>query len=676
MLDLSEFRSVYLEELDEQIQIMEEELLRVEKAGSAENGIQRLFRAAHTLKGSSAAMGFFKMKSLTHEMEHLLDKVRNNELQMTDRLTVLFFQSVDLMKILQQEIVQHNQEMSDIHAMTLLLANYMHEHEHEQLQVQEAPHSSKLVPRSAAKANELLSRLEAASSSGVQFKWVKFTLAADCGMKQARMKLIEMSVCETADLFCTIPDLSAEWDEPDNHRQLDCLIGCPLTTEELAARLEGLSEVEGIEIQECGMEQLQSELSPKKEAVLQEPAEPVIGDKTKAQTIRVNVDRLEHLMNLVGELLIDQTRMQQLDKDFRQQFGSNEATQELEQLSDHLQRTIGNLQESVMKVRMLPIEQLFVRFPRMIRDLCRTLGKEVELILEGGDTELDRTLIEDLGDPLIHIIRNAVDHGIESPEVRREAGKPAKGTLRINAAHEDNQVMITIEDDGAGIHADKILRSAAAKGMISQTEAESMTEREAVNLIFHPGFSMASKVSDISGRGVGMDIVRTDIERMNGLIEIVTEKGKGTIFKIRLPLTLAIITGLLVQLSGRTFVLPMTNVTEIVRIDPAMIKKVKGVPVLFIRNQVIPIVWLHDHFGYERSDHTKKHIPIVIIGRAEKRIALAVDELLGNQEVVIKSLGSFIGKVEGISGATILGNGKLALILEAGSIIKMNINSY
>lgn len=667
MLDLSEFRSVYLEELEEQLQIMEEELLRFEKAGGTEEGIQRLFRAAHTLKGSSAAMGFLKMKSLTHEMEHLLDKVRNAEIPITAKLTELFFRCVDLMKVLQGEIVQQDKEISDIHALISLLSNYTDSLDNYAAQKEPAIEWT----------SELLARAENAASSGLQLMWVRFKLNPDCEMKLARIHLIDMNMRESETVLWPDPGASAERDDGELQYYY-CLIGSSKEPDELRTQLAAMTDIQAVDVQQREFEQLRLESSgtakaeAQEEDIRREPAaEAAFQERPKAQTIRVNVDRLEHLMNLVGELLIDQTRMQRLEKDIRQKLGTDESAQELEHLSDHLMRTIGDLQESVMKVRMLPIEQLFVRFPRMVRDLCHTLGKEVELVLEGKETELDRTLIEELGDPLIHIIRNAVDHGIEKPEIRRQAGKPAKGTLRISAAHEDNQVIITIEDDGAGIHADKLLKSALAKGVISQPEAEAMTPGEAVNLIFHPGFLMASKVSDISGRGVGMDIVRTDIERMNGLIDIETEEGKGTIFKIRLPLTLAIITGLMVKLGGRTFVLPMTNVTEIVRIDPTTIRKVKGLPVLFIRNQVIPLIWLHDYFGYERVDSGKQHIPIVIIGRAEKRLAIAVDELLGNQEVVIKSLGAFVGKVEGVSGATILGNGKLALILEAGSIFKM-----
>lgn len=389
--------------------------------------------------------------------------------------------------------------------------------------------------------------------------------------------------------------------------------------------------------------------------------------KSKAQTIRVSVERLDDLMNLVGELVIDQTRIHQVARTQRRRF-QDDTVGELGHIADHLSRIIGDLQESVMKARMLPIEQLMGRFPRMIRDLSRDLGKELELVMEGQDTELDRTLIEEIADPLIHLIRNAVDHGLERPEIREQAGKPRQGLLRIRAAHEDNQVVICVEDDGAGIDPVKMRSSSVKKGILSQEEADALGDREAIDLIFRPGFSTAQQVSDVSGRGVGMDIVASHIERLNGMIDIESTLGRGTTFKIKLPLTLAIIVGLLVKCGGQTLIIPMSNIAEIVRIPASEIRSVRGQPVVLIRNQAIPVMDIRDKFGGSQAAGEQKHIPLVIIGSAEKRLALTVDELIGNQEVVIKSLGSYIGKVDGIAGATILGDGNVALILEISAL--------
>jgi len=324
-----------------------------------------------------------------------------------------------------------------------------------------------------------------------------------------------------------------------------------------------------------------------------------------------------------------------------------------------------------MKTRMSPIDQLFNRIPRMVRDLSNTLGKEVNLVMEGQETELDRTVIEEIGDSLIHLIRNALDHGIEKAEVRRQKNKPEKGTLRIAASHQANQVVLTIEDDGAGIDPEQVKQSAIQKELITPQEAEGMTERELIDLIFHPGFSTAKTVSDISGRGVGMDIVRSQIEKLNGLIEVETRPGEGTTFTIKLPLTLAIVTGLLVKLNGRTFALPMSSVVEIVRIRVGEINTVKEQAVAVIRDKAIPLIWLHDHFGIERQGRKHKNVFIVVVGVAERRLGLVVDELIGNQEIVVKSIGSYIGKIDGISGATILGDGSVSLILDVIGIAKM-----
>ncbi|RXZ79813.1 chemotaxis protein CheA [Paenibacillaceae bacterium] len=664
MQNLAEFREVYLEELEEQLQAMEEEIMRLEKEGGSEAGVQRLFRTAHTLKGSSAAMGYERMKDLTHELEHLLDKARNQALEINDETADLFFRCLDVMKQLQTEIADQNKESFDTTPIIHELRRFA-ELSNSGKQEVVSDHSPLLSPETHA---ALLDSI----GSGQRAAWVNLTIMPSCDMKAARFCLIDMQLRETELVFWSDPDFSS----PALPEQLTTVRWLITTTKQLTELKQwagSLTDVEEGTAVEC-------DLSTLAVAALPEPMEPALSaqataasgsERIKSPTIRVHVERLEHMMNLVGELVIDQTRMQLLDKELRNQLGASEAVESMSKLSDHLTRTISELQESMMKVRMLPIEQLFTRFPRMVRDISQTLGKEVELRIEGKETELDRTLIEDIGDPLIHLIRNALDHGIESPEQRREAGKPSRGVLRISASHEDNQVMIVVEDDGAGIHTDKVVKSAISKGVITEAEAQQLSNREALHLIFHPGFSTASQVSDISGRGVGMDIVRTQIERMNGLIEIETTKGKGTLFRIKLPLTLAIITGLLVEVSGQTFIIPMNNVAEIVRIVPEEIRKVRGIPVLTIRNEVIPIAWLHDCFGYERRAATSKPMPIVIIGRAEKRMALAVDELIGNQEIVIKSLGSFLGKVEGLSGATILGSGQVALILEIGGIVNM-----
>lgn len=668
MTDMSGYRELYLEELEEQLQSIEEEVLHLEDEGATDTAIDRLFRAAHTLKGSSAAMGYRKMKEVTHQIEHLLHQVRNSELQVTKPLINLMFAGLDVMKGLQEEIVRTDTEASDIAPLLLHLQQFnQHAATVETTINDEAPENEN------SSGDPFKSTVKQAILSGLQVYLVSVVLAPETLMPQPRLHLIERELKEVGQIIGNTPFEWPSLKEEELRKVTWILATAGENGDELHKLIGSMLDVESVEVTPYSSNSVtegaakQAAGSP--ELITSQQSVPVKA-KGKAQTIRVNLERLDHLMNLAGELVIDQTRVQQIKTRFRQKFGPDDLVEELFSLSDHLSLLVSELQEGVMKARMLPIEQLYNRFPRMVRDLADALGKQVELVLLGKDTELDRTLIEEIGDPLIHLLRNAVDHGIETPEQRVLSGKKERGTITLLATHQDNHVVISIRDDGAGIDADKLRASAVNKGLLSESEAHRLSDDEALNLIFKPGFSTASEVSDISGRGVGMDIVRNDIERMSGTIDIETTKGQGTVFRVRLPLTLAIVTGLLVDISERIFIIPMSSVAEITRIEAQQITRLRGEPVIKIRNQVIPVVWLHNHFGYP-TPPPRRYLPVVIIGRGEKRVALAVDQLLGNQEIVIKSLGRFIGKVAGISGATILGSGNVALILDIDGVIKL-----
>nr|WP_282103191.1 chemotaxis protein CheA [Paenibacillus sp. Marseille-P2973] len=682
---MSEYREVFLEELEEQLQLMDEEILKLEREEDSSRIVQALFRAAHTLKGSSAAMGFDIMKQLTHEMEQLLDLVRSGKRTVTGVLIDRLFQALDHLKLLKLDIVDGGGGTGiDISACVRQLQSFANGTEDaEAAETVELPETEEITgyaETDAAKAKPVLAlnyRLKASEclDQGRQVNWISVRISSSCPIKGARAFVIQSSLAELGEVLYTQPDLEELEEQAEGATEILYLHAGDRGQEELEAFTLALMDVEAVLVEAVSSEEIEL-VQPSTVQTAVKTAGPEEGSgqtsgKAKSQTIRVSVERLEHLMNLVGELVIDQTRIHQVERTQRRRF-TDDSVEELGHISDHLSRIIGDLQESVMKTRMLPIEQLFNRFPRMIRDLSRDLGKEIELVIEGKDTELDRTLIEEIADPLIHLIRNAVDHGIEDPGVRTANGKPAKGTLTIRAAHEDNQVVIYVEDDGAGIHAEKIRASAIAKGVISPEEASYLSEMESVDLIFSPGFSTAAVVSEVSGRGVGMDIVKSHIEKLNGLIEIHTTVGKGTTFKIKLPLTLAIIEGLLVKLAAQTFIIPMSNISEIVRVTREDIVTVRGQSVILLRNQVIPVAWIHEYFQLPKSSAAKQNISLVIVGSAEKRLALVVDELIGNQEIVIKSLGSYIGKVTGIAGGTILGDGSVALIMEiAGIIAKM-----
>lgn len=656
---MEEYREVYLTEAEEMLHTMEEELLLLEQESSDE-AVARLFRAAHTLKGSSAAMGYAQTNRLTHDMEHVLEKVRMRVWEVSAELATLLLGCVDRIRRLHQEIGADNREQSPIDDLLANLRRFGVE--------AKAPRQAtrQKEPLLIQLAEEFAGLARLRLTAGEKLLRVAVSLDAECEMRDARIKVVEQRLAEMTALFLPGGSVTSG---PEKSREIiredgAWIMAGTLEAEALAAEVGTWVDVTEVSVDECHLaEEAQTAASLENEDHAKRA-------RTTNATIRVNVERLEGLMNLAGELVIEQTRLAQVAKELERSLPNHAAVQDLSNIGHRLNRRLGDLQENVMKIRMLPIEQLFNRFPRMVRDLSRSLGKEIELVMDGKDTELDRTLIEELGDPLIHLIRNALDHGIEKPEARIAAGKPPVGRLRIGAYHEDNQILICLEDDGAGIDTARLLQKAVDYGVMTKEEASECSTGEAVDLIFHPGLSTASAVSDISGRGVGMDIVRSCIEKINGMIEVETTRGQGTVFRIRLPLTLAIGTGLLVSSCNQTYIIPMSNVAEIVRMEPSEIQMVKGLPVLFIRNKLVPVVWLHEIFGLDEPDWHSRHIPMVIIGRGEKRAAIAVEQLIGNQEIVIKPLGSFVGQVEGIAGATILGTGKVALILEIGELIK------
>ncbi|MFD1705678.1 chemotaxis protein CheW [Siminovitchia sediminis] len=688
--DTSEFMGVFIDEVDEQLDIIDQEILALEQEGESPEVIQRLFRAAHTLKGSSATMGFDDMTKLTHGMENLLDQVRNHQLSVSHDLINLLFKCLDELKVLKEEIIEEAEERTDITPLIDEVTNFGSAQPKKEEKHDDVLESSPGIQEIIASGVE----------QGLHILHAGIVLSEECEMKSVRAFLIQNQLeSEGIEILQSIPDLDQSGIEEKDYETIEILMASPLGSSDVLELLESMTDVDQAlvsvhdqqnpnqgtsETDQTKQETAASILADQQAKAVQkkkdkQPASPSHqkpedkrskGQK-KGQTIRVDVERLEHLMNLVGELVIDQTRISQVSGVLHNRYTDDDTVSDLDQVSDHIARVIGELQESVMKVRMLPIRQLFSRFPRMVRDLSQSLDKEMNLVIEGQETELDRTVIEKIGDPLIHLIRNAVDHGIETKEQRAKTDKPIKGLLRITASHEENQVVITVEDDGKGIDPEKMRASAVKKGVITEEEAEKLSDEEAVYLIFRPGFSTAKEVSNVSGRGVGMDIVRSHIESLNGIIELDSKLGKGTVFKIKLPLTLAIITGLIIKLAERTFILPMSNVVEIVRIHPETIQTLKGKSIVVVRDQVLPVVWLHDLFNIPRTDPGGRQLPVVIVGVGEKKVALIVDELQGNQEIVVKSLGKYVGKINGISGATILGDGRVELILEVAGINRM-----
>ncbi|KAA8786064.1 two-component system chemotaxis sensor kinase CheA [Paenibacillus sp. 4624] len=666
MMDLSAYRDIFIEELNDQLERMDQSLLALELSPSVEL-VQTLFRAAHTIKGSASTMDFRELSDLTHEVEYALEWVRSKKPDITAQLIDTLFRSLDAMRVLRDQYVR-GAAYSDFRAVVKEIHDMIH---HPSSVVQEG--QSLMLPGEFNLVTEGL-------GSGEQIFSIRIVLSTDCLMKAARYHILckrVEDVCGSV-LATSIQEKGQEEQgEEAQYNQFVIIIASKLDQAQIESALSGDSDIQSIDVgpyilatEEAAVttEFIENEMTVGIEK--SDTSVPLQEDKMKSTqpTVRVSVERLDHLMNLVGELLIDQTSLADLSSSGARKE-SSPVLQSIGGVSDHMGRVIKELQDGVMKTRMLPIEQLLNRFPRLVRDLSQKLGKDIELVIKGGETELDRMIIEELSDPLIHLIRNSADHGVESAEVRAKQNKPAKGRIKLTSYHEENHVVIRFSDDGKGIDGEKIKASALKKGIITEEQAARLNAQEAVHLIFEPGFSTASTVSDVSGRGVGMDIVRSQIGRLNGIIDIDTVVGVGTTFTIRLPLTLAIIKGLLVNVSGRVLVLPMYNVAEIVRIKPEEIQMIQGQQSILNHGRIVPFYRLCDKLQYPRKDRKSKTIPLVIVRSVDKISAYAVDEIIGNQEVVIKSLGTYLGAMNHLSGATILGNGKVALILDATYLV-------
>ncbi|SHJ34300.1 chemotaxis protein CheA [Lutispora thermophila] len=676
--DNPEMIRAFIDELEEQLQLLEENILELECCGESPDVIQEIFRVAHTLKGSSSAMGFEKMKILTHEMENVLDKIRNHHLKATKPVINVLFQCLDHLRLLKEDFLTDRKDIktdtsSVLHQLEkIMLGEYQKNENADSKDSEESVQQDK--PTKFILDIEQQIQIEQAVHSGYNILVCEVRLEKESLMKSARAYLIMNHLNQIGTVVQVEPDIL----ENGNDLLRDEIYYLLLSQQDgktiESKVINELTEIESIRVYPFSwdMSKQQSLTAGfiKPEADNNANAKTADIERKVNQTVRVDVERLEKMMDLVGELVIERTRIAQVGSILHERYSSDNTIEELIGISNQVSRVTNELQEIVLKTRMLPIKQLFGRFPRLVRDLAEALNKEVKLIMEGEETELDKTIIEDISDPLIHIIRNAVDHGIESPEERIRLGKPPTGTLHISAYHQENNVILIVQDDGAGIDLDKVKESAVKKQIITAQEAASLTENEIISLIFYSGFSTSSTVNDISGRGVGMDIVKNHVDKLNGIIEVETKKGEGTKFIIKLPLTLAILTGLLVRINDEIYALPMSNVIEIVRKPVEEIETVKGQAITVIRDRILPLVWLHDYFKIPRKKKKKNNF-IVVLGVAEKRLGLVVDELVGNQEIVVKPLGSYIGKVNTFSGATILGDGSVACILDVAGVAKM-----
>lgn len=692
-MGMSQYLQVFLDESAENLQRLNELILELEKDPGNTDLLNEVFRIAHTLKGMSATMGFDTLAELTHEMEDLLDRLRKGELVSSSEVVDVLFECLDTLEAMVDEI--RDTGRCSMEASSLV--NKIRELAGGKRPLERTPKVGKPVeaPKVLSKVdipvelNEYDKEVikEAFHKSFNVYK-VKVTLDEGCLLKSARAYIVFNELGSIGEIIKSVPP-AEDIEEEKFENEFTLLYVSKEKEDVIRSKIEAISEIKRVDIVkieaedfgfaeketpsiEIKEEELKKVIRPKEEeetpveveAVSREPAEreKALRQIKGMRTIRVDIDRLDDLMNLVGELVINKTRLVQI--------GSAYKLTELDETLAQIGRITNELQAVVMKLRMVPIEHVFNRFPRMVRDLAREEGKEVEFIIEGKETELDRTVIDEIGDPLVHLLRNAIDHGIEPPEERERVGKPRKGLLKLSARHEGNYVVIEVQDDGRGMDIEKIKRKALEKGIVTPEELERMSENEILMLTTLPGFSTSDRVTEVSGRGVGLDVVKSKVEALNGVLEIQTEKGVGTKVVVKLPLTLAIIQALLTKVGEEIYAIPLANIDETLSITPQDIKLVRNQEVILLRGSVLPLVKLRELLEVPaKGSENGEEYAVVVARVGERRAGLVVDSLIGQQEIVIKSLGKLLKGIRGISGATILGDGRVALILDVVPLI-------
>ena len=637
MDDMKEIMEDFLIEAFELIEQIDHDLVELEANPEDLELLNRIFRVAHTVKGSSSFLNFDVLTELTHHMEDVLNKARKGELKITPDIMDVVLESVDMMKGLLESIRDNGSDAAagiDIKNICVRLT---------QISEGEAPSAAPEAP-AAAPAPEPVKEPEPAAP------------AEEAAPEVSDAELSKLSDSEVeAEIERLLKVRKAE----DQARRASKGIA-PKSPEEIAPATSAASAPAP-----------KPAPSRERDADKKVPAASSSSAVAQEQTIRVEVKRLDHLMNLIGELVLGKNRLLKIYDDVEERYEGEKFLEELNQVVSSLSLVTTDIQLAVMKTRMLPIAKVFNKFPRMIRDLSRELGKQIDLEISGEETELDKSIVEEIGDPLVHIIRNSCDHGIEDPETRKAMGKPEKGLVQLKAYNEGNHIVVEIVDDGKGLDADMLKAKSMEKGIITEREADAMSEKEAFGLIFKPGFSTAAKVTNVSGRGVGMDVVKTNIEKLNGIIDIESEVGKGTVMKLKIPLTLAIIQSLLVGTQEEFYAIPLASVLETVRVPIDDIYTIDGKNVLRLRDEVLSLVRLSDVFGVNKVFDGGDQTYVVIIGVAEAKLGIIVDTLVGQEEIVIKSMGDYLQNIPGIAGATIRGDGRVTLIIDVGAMMEM-----
>ncbi|GGG21962.1 chemotaxis protein CheA [Lysinibacillus alkalisoli] len=683
-MDVNQYLEMFIEESKEHLQACSEHLLELEKNPEDLTIVGEIFRSAHTLKGMSATMGFEDLANLTHKMENVLDAIRNEKIVVTPEILDVVFESVDHLEEMVMDIAAGGDGKRDVTGTVALL---------KQIESGEAIEAGEVAEEMPATIENTQLTYDDYEKSIILQSFeqafnayeIAVSLREDCLLKAARVMMVFQVLETEGEVIKTSPSVeSLEEEQFDQTFHIAFLT--QTASEELQAKIMKVSEVSEVLITAIEAEQLKPE--EKQESVEQATSKAASEKATQTEqvastkktnsaktpakkaaapvgnkTIRVNIERLDILMNLFEELVIDRGRLQSISSE----VNHNELNETVERMS----RVMGDLQNIILTMRMVPVETVFNRFPKMIRQLSRELNKKISLEIIGAETELDRTVIDEIGDPLVHLIRNSVDHGIESPAERAANGKPEEGTVVLRAYHSGNHVFIEIEDDGAGINKDKVLAKALAKGVVTPEQAETMSDKQINELILASGFSTAEVISDVSGRGVGLDVVKTTIESLGGNISIDSIQGSGSVFSIQLPLTLSIISVMLVEIEQEIYAIPLSSIIETSIIKHEEILNAHNQKVINYRGTVVPLVFLEDIFEVPRPEPKADDFhSVVVVRKGEKLAGLVVDSFIGQQEIVLKSLGDYLTNIFAISGATILGNGKVALIVDCNALIK------
>lgn len=687
-MDMNQYLSMFIDESNDHLQSLNESMMGLEANPEDLSIVQVIFRSAHTLKGMAATMGFEDLASLTHQMENVLDLVRNNKLRMQDFIFDTLFKSLDALESMVEDITGGGEGKADVSAIVASLQAIVRG---------EVPTAASTAAASAAapaaEAPVFLdefqySVLEQSLQEGHKVLYVDVAIRKDCQLKAVRAYMVFDLLERSGEVVKSFPSVQDIEQEKFDH-SFSLYYITQKEASEIQAMILNLSEIDKVtavaldqeSLRQMGQDTVAATAeapAPAKEAAPVSNASPASAAHAKeetgkpapvrtggapSRTIRVDIERLDVLMNLFSELLIDRVRLEQL--------ASEVQNTDLTETVEHMGRVSGDLQNIVMKLRMVPVDTVFNRFPRMVRDLAKSLDKKIDLVVTGAETELDRTVIDEIGDPLVHLLRNAVDHGVEGIHERLAAGKSDTGTVNLRAFHSGNHVFIEIEDDGAGINPQKILQSAIKKGILSQEQASSYSDDEAIQLLFAPGFSTAEVISDVSGRGVGLDVVKSKITSLGGNVVVYSTQGKGTNFSVQLPLTLSIIAAMLVRLGTEKYAIPLSSIVETGIVKQTQIRSIHGNKMVEFRNSHIPLVSLSKIFSVPDYDEsTEEETEIVVVRKGERLVALAVQDFIGQNEIVIKNLGKYLPEVQGISGATILGDGQVALIIDPNAFIK------